>query len=283
MLSFDSKPVAIAVIHLPNLRRIAFEKRVDDLVRYVENEIRIVAEAGFDGVVIENFNDKPYGKRVRDPEILGLASIALYVARKNFDGLLGLSLLRCSAVEAYRIAYAMGADFVRVNTLVETIATDSGLIEPTAPELAELRIFMPGLKIFADVLCKHSGSLDLLLRFVTNLATNRGDWATILRETIIEIVKDLTERGCADAIIVTGGRTGEPPSLDLVKLVREATSLPLIVGSGATPENVEKYLRYADGVIVGSYIKKDGRAGNPTDPERARKFMEKIKKLKRSS
>ncbi len=277
------KPIAIAVIHLPNLRRIALEKKVDDLISYVENEVRTISEAGFDGIIIENFNDRPYSKRVQNPEILGLVSIALYTARKSFNGLLGLSLLRCSAVEAYRIAYTMGADFIRVNTFVETIATDSGLIEPTAPELAELRMLMPGVKIFADVLCKHSGSLDLLLRFVTNYVASHGDLVKILKETVSEIVKDLTERGCADAVIVTGGRTGEPPSLDLVKLVRESTSIPIIVGSGMTPDNIDKYLKYADGVIIGSYIKKDGRAGNPTDPERARKFMEKIKKLREFS
>lgn len=277
------KPIAIAVIHLPNLRRIALEKKVDDLISYVENEVRTISEAGFDGIIIENFNDRPYSKRVQNPEILGLVSIALYTARKSFNGLLGLSLLRCSAVEAYRIAYTMGADFIRVNTFVETIATDSGLIEPTAPELAELRMLMPGVKIFADVLCKHSGSLDLLLRFVTNYVASHGDLVKILKETVSEIVKDLTERGCADAVIVTGGRTGEPPSLDLVKLVRESTSIPIIVGSGMTPDNIDKYLKYADGVIIGNYIKKDGRAGNPTDPERARKFMEKIKKLREFS
>jgi len=283
MLSSMPKPIAIAVIHLPNLRRIALEKKVDDLISYVENEVRTISEAGFDGIIIENFNDRPYSKRVQNPEILGLVSIALYTARKSFNGLLGLSLLRCSAVEAYRIAYTMGADFIRVNTFVETIATDSGLIEPTAPELAELRMLMPGVKIFADVLCKHSGSLDLLLRFVTNYVASHGDLVKILKETVSEIVKDLTERGCADAVIVTGGRTGEPPSLDLVKLVRESTSIPIIVGSGMTPDNIDKYLKYADGVIIGNYIKKDGRAGNPTDPERARKFMEKIKKLREFS
>ncbi len=276
---FELKPIAIAVIHLPNLRRVAAEKRVEEVVEFVEREARVLEEAGFDAVIVENFNDRPYTKVVREPEILGLMSIALYTAKKSFSGFVGLNILRCSAIEAYRIAYSLGAHFIRVNTVAETIATDSGLIEPVSPSLAELRLFMPGVKVLSDVLCKHSGSLDLALRFITKLAASVGEaiWHEVLRDSVKEIVLDATERGCADAVIVTGGRTGQPPSLSLVKLVREVSRVPVIIGSGMTPENVGKYLEYSDGVIVGSYIKVDGRAGNPTDPERAKRMALAIK------
>jgi predicted TIM-barrel enzyme len=32
--------------------------------------------------------------------------------------------------------------------------------------------------------------------------------------------------------------------------------------------NVKDYLRFADGVIVGSSLKKDGKLANPVDPKR---------------
>ena len=32
--------------------------------------------------------------------------------------------------------------------------------------------------------------------------------------------------------------------------------------------NVQNYLRFADGVIVGSSLKRDGKLANPVDPKR---------------
>jgi hypothetical protein len=39
---------------------------------------------------------------------------------------------------------------------------------------------------------------------------------------------------------------------------RAATTLPLLIGSGATPDNVHKVWPKVDGLIVGSYLKRDG-------------------------
>ena len=38
----------------------------------------------------------------------------------------------------------------------------------------------------------------------------------------------------ADAVIVTGATTGDAPDLDLLRATREATRLPVVVGSGMT-------------------------------------------------
>ncbi len=279
----ERRCVAIAVIHLPNLRRVAVEKRVDELEELVEREAAILRDAGFDAIIVENYMDRPYAKRVEDPEILGLVAVAVRRALKVFGGPVGLSLLRCSAVEAYRLAWALGGSFVRINAASETIATDSGVIEPALPRLAELRYLMPGIKILGDVLCKHSGSLDLALRYVSKLLeyelSKRGE---PLIDALREVLADAVERGELDAVIVTGGRTGEPPPMELVKLFREVVNeKPLVLGSGATPENVCRYLELCDAVIVGSYVKRGGRAGNPTDPERARRFVESVKRCSR--
>jgi predicted TIM-barrel enzyme len=69
--------------------------------------------------------------------------------------------------------------------------------------------------IFADVGVKHAAAL-----------ADRG----LTSET-----RDLAERGLADAIIVSGDRTVAETSLDDVDVVRAATTLPLLIGSGATP------------------------------------------------
>jgi predicted TIM-barrel enzyme len=41
-----------------------------------------------------------------------------------------------------------------------------------------------------------------------------------------------------------------------------------LIGSGTTASNVREYLRLADGVIVGSSLKRGGGLSNPVDARR---------------
>jgi predicted TIM-barrel enzyme len=71
--------------------------------------------------------------------------------------------------------------------------------------------------------------------------------------------RDLTERGLVDAIIASGDYTGAATSLEDIKIVRQHTTLPLLVGSGATLENLPHVYAHVDGLIVGSYFKQARR------------------------
>jgi predicted TIM-barrel enzyme len=51
------------------------------------------------------------------------------------------------------------------------------------------------------------------------------------------------------------------------------------VGSGADPSNAEDFLRLSDGLIVGSYIRDNGRAGETLDPRKARQMCETKKRF----
>lgn len=98
------------------------------------------------------------------------------------------------------------------------------------------------IKIFADVLVKHAQPLG----------------STSLEAAILDTV----ERGLADAIIVSGEATGKPPLLEDLKLARQvAPQVPLLIGSGATAENIGTLIQHADGVIVASSLKRLARSG----------------------
>ncbi|PSP47094.1 phosphorybosylanthranilate isomerase [Halobacteriales archaeon QH_6_66_25] len=57
--------------------------------------------------------------------------------------------------------------------------------------------------------------------------------------------------------------------------VRGATrDVPVLVGSGVTPDNAAVLLELADGAIVGTAVKRDGVTANRVDPERARALVE---------
>lgn len=267
----------IGVLHLPSLPYVGVRpsQSLDEVIERAISEARILEEAGFTAVLVENFGDYPYRKRVRDP--LALASMTV-VVREVVKGVsigVGVNILRNSGLEAYSVAVATGARFIRVNALSEVVVSDSGLLEPEAPRLRVVRANYPWVKVYADVLVKHGGSLSLVAQRVT------GELKSLTLDDVVrELVLDYAERDRADALVVTGGRTGEPPSLELLRTVRKHSPVPVIVGSGATPENVGELLKYSDGVIVGSYVRRGGRAGNPIDVERARKFVEAVRSVR---
>ncbi len=71
-----------------------------------------------------------------------------------------------------------------------------------------------------------------------------------------------------DRVIVTGALTGDAPAVVDLLEAKAAGKLPVVLGSGITPQNLADYWSAADGFIVGSYFKQDGLWSNPVDPER---------------
>ena len=79
----------------------------------------------------------------------------------------------------------------------------------------------------------------------------------------------------SDGLIVTGKETGLAADLSDIDRVRTAVSLPVIVGSGVTAENVSSYVSKVDAMIVGSHFKQDGRWYNDLEREKVEQFMKK--------
>jgi predicted TIM-barrel enzyme len=77
----------------------------------------------------------------------------------------------------------------------------------------------------------------------------------------------------ADGVIVTSQFTGINPDKNDFLKAKRATKLPVLIGSGMTAENIQEYLPLADGFIVGSYFRKDGKFLEKLEPERLNQFM----------
>ncbi len=83
----------------------------------------------------------------------------------------------------------------------------------------------------------------------------------------------------ADGVIVTGASTAQPANTCELDTVRTSLGsevnggLPILVGSGVTVENLDKYMCRVNGLIVGSEFKEGGLWSNAIDVERVRKFL----------
>ena len=89
---------------------------------------------------------------------------------------------------------------------------------------------------------------------------------------------DLAGRSGADAVIVSGTATGAKTALEDLQAARRAIGrTTLLAGSGVTLDTVQETLAIADGVIVGTALKKSGRTRYPVDPARVRSFVRKAR------
>ena len=255
-----SRPLLVGVVHLPPLpgapgwRPAA--RGVPGYVARAVSDAVVYAEAGYDAVIVENYGDAPFFKHEVPSETVAAMSAACHAVRTVLSTTVavGVNVLRNDGLAAISIAAACGLDFVRVNVLAGTMATDQGLVEGRAAEIARARARLaPRVRVWADVRVKHA--------------------VPVAPRDLDAEVRDLVQRGGADAVIVTGPRTGAAVEFGRLREVRVAAeTTPLVVGSGATVANVAAALKVADGVIVGTSVKRGGVTSNPVDPGRARAF-----------
>jgi len=261
-LLFNVEKPIIGVIHLPPLPGSPLYKGdINSIVERALSDGLTLARNGVDGLIVENYGDKPYKVRVREPETIAAMTLITYMIKVNTELPLGVSLLRNSGPEALAIAYVSKADFIRVNAYGEILASPEGLLEPVAREVQELKHKLNAkIKVFADIYCKHATPIHNM--------------------EIIDLAHDIIDRCLADAIIVSGRRTGLPPDKGLLERLRSHINKPILVGSGITIKNIEEYWDLADGFIVGTYFKVHGITDNVIDEKRVRLFIELVRKMR---
>src|SRR2546426_11630491 len=104
-------------------------------------------------------------------------------------------------------------------------------------------------------------------------------YTTLFRSDLATHI-EWTEFYGADALIVSGRMTGSAPDIEKVREAKGRAKRPLLIGSGTTAENVAGFLEYADGIIIGSSLKKDGGMENPVDVNRVRALMDKVRPVR---
>ena len=260
---FKTPSPVIGVVHLLPLPASArWQGSLQTVVNRAVQEAVALASGGVNGIIVENFFDAPFTKGMVDPAVVSAMTIVVSRLRQLVTVPIGINVLRNDAHSGLAIAACTGAAFIRVNVLTGTMATDQGIIEGDAHRLMRYRKELGAdVSVFADVLVKHAAPVGTLMP------------ATAMANA----VADTIHRGLADAIIVSGGVTGEPPThQDLAEAKAAAGDTPVLVGSGATAENIGQLMTSADGVIVSSSLKRWGQIEQPVDPHRVGQFMDAI-------
>jgi membrane complex biogenesis BtpA family protein len=237
---------------------------MQDVVGFAVAEARRYFAGGVDGLIVENHGDIPFAKPEDiGPETAAAMAVMTQAVRAAVALPVGVNVLANAPKIALAVAKAAGAAFIRVNQWANAYVANEGFMEGRAGDAARYRAWLHArdVRIFADVHVKH------------------GAHAITGDRAIAELARDV-EFFDADVAIATGQRTGDSATLDELRTIADGTSLPVVVGSGVNPDNVGDILSVADGVIVASFLKRDGVWWNEVDPERLAMFMRAVERAR---
>ncbi|PDT00565.1 BtpA family membrane complex biogenesis protein [Rhizobium chutanense] len=252
------KPV-IGVVHLmplPGAPRYD-DEGVETIYERGLSDARAYLSGGCDAVIVENHGDVPFAKPDDiGPETSAHMAVVADRIRRELGCPIGINVLANAAIPALAIASASSASFIRVNQWANAYIANEGFVEGESARAMRYRAHLRarGVRIFADAHVKH------------------GAHAIVADRPVEEQVKDLVFFD-ADVVIATGQRTGHAADLGYIRMIKEAASLPTLVGSGVTHDNANDILSVADGVIIASALKYDGVWWNAVELERVKRLI----------
>ena len=253
------KKTVVAMVHLPALPgspdydpEVGMNKILDAVV----SDLEALQSGGVDAVMFGNEFDRPYVLKA-PPE--GLAALAAVIGQVKSMIMVpfGVNYL-WDPLATVALAVATEANFAR-EIYTGLYASDMGLWAPDCAGSARLR--------------SSNGRHDLQMLFNIN-----AEFATSLDDRPLDIkAKSAVFSSKADVICVSGLMTGMSVDLVELKKVRESIpETPLLANTGVTIDNVEEIFSFTDGCVIGSHLKHHGDTWNSVDPDRVRKFMEKV-------
>lgn len=261
---FDSS--IIGMVHLKPLPGVPGFQGIQALVDAALNDVRALIKGGVDSLLIENMNDFPcLREKEMGPEVAAAMTRCAVEVRKlaGTSIPIGIQVLFAAHKTAIAVAQAAELNFIRAESWTYGHLADKGWAEASAGPTVRYQKLLEaeGISVLADIKKKHASH-------------------SVTADLTIEQVAANMSLQKADAVVVTGHTTGDPPSVEELRAVRRATSLPVVIGSGLTEQNVSEYVGLCDAMIVGSSLKHDGDFRNEVCPDRTRRFVDRVTKCR---
>jgi uncharacterized protein len=250
-----SKPI-IAMLHLmalpgdPAFDTQAGMSRVVDRAR---RELEALQEGGVDGLMISNEFSLPYLTQTEPVTGMAMARII----GEMYDEItlpFGVNVLwdGCASLD---LAAATSAAFVR-EIFTGVYASDFGLWNTDIGRTSRhrTRLGIPDTKMLFNLLPEAA-------KYVADRSL-----ADITRSTVFNALPD--------AIVVSGLTAGAPTANSALRTVKDnAGDVPVLVNTGLRPETVTEQLSIADGGVVGTALKHNGRFEEEATLEQVHRLM----------
>jgi membrane complex biogenesis BtpA family protein len=253
---FPSPKPLIGVIHLPPLPGYKESPGIEGVVAKALSDLESLESGPVQGALVENEEDRPHRVEAARETIAAMTRVTRELVLHARQCRIGVEILLNDPEASIAVARMASARFIRTDYFVDPM---------TRPEHGgEMRVDPDGLMEYR----RRIGASEVLV-----LADVQVKYARMLVERSLSESARLAREKGADAIVVTGRVTGEPPRLeDLAEAKRGAADVPVLVGSGLDPENARALLSLADGALVGTSLKR----GSAIDPEKVKELLRRV-------
>lgn len=239
------------------------KKGLHFIYQSVEKDLINLQKAGVDAVMFGNENDRPYELKVNSAT-LSTMSYMIGKLSEKISIPFGVNVL-WDPMSTIALAVSTNAKFVR-EIFTGTYASDMGMWSPNAGKAVRYRNSLGGkdIQMYYNISAEFAYSLD--------------------RRTVAERAESTVFSSIPDAILVSGQITGQSANLEEIKEVSKIIpSTPVLANTGVNLQNVEEILRITDGVIIGSSLKINGDTWKNVDLNRAKKFMTKVRSIRKNA
>ncbi|KAH8406778.1 hypothetical protein KR222_000378 [Zaprionus bogoriensis] len=236
------------------------------IFKKAEQEAKLYNNLRLDGVIIENMHDVPYvQERLLGPETVACMTRVAQIVRDIMPKQTpcGVQVLAGGNKQALAIAKASQLQFIRAEGFAFGHLGDEGYMDACAGELLRYR--------------KHIDAEDVLV--FTDIKKKHSSHAITADVSLLETAH-AAEFFYTDGIILTGTATGQEASTSDLKELAGKLQVPILIGSGVTIKNVEKYFKEADALIVGSHFKSKGDWRENICDDAVSKFMTRVCQLR---
>ena len=252
------KPI-IAMCHLDAMPGDPhFEKKggMQQVIEWARKDLHALQNGGVDAVMFSNEFSMPYLTKV---DTVTVASMARVIGEllEDIHIPFGVNVL-WDPEASLDLAIATGAKFVR-EIFSGVYASDFGLWNPNAGEIIRHQHAI------------GAENVKLLFNIVPEAAKYLAD------RDIVEIAKSTVFNHLPDGLCISGLVAGAKTNTSILRQVKEAVPGTVVfANTGVRMENVEEQLSIADGAVVGTTFKFDGKFENHVDEERVANFMQKV-------
>lgn len=252
MSKIDCATVVVGVRALPGTYS-GRDSNISEVIDHAVEEAMTLYSLGIRSIMLQNVNDVPAYNTAPVYTVAYMTAVCAAVKNSLGDDCrLGISILRNDTPACIAIADAVGLDFVRGKVYVGAMMKME--LEP--------------------------GNLNECLEMKARLRSTAELWADIHDRSGVplghpDFLSDCGHalRGMADSLIISGENPEH--TVSLIRQVKERfPRARVLVGGGANAGNVCDFMKCADGVIIASSLKLDGKISNPIDTERTKRFID---------
>jgi predicted TIM-barrel enzyme len=260
--NLNGKKLVIGLVHLlPMIGTPLYEDgNLDKMTKKAVADCLALKQGGADGCLVQTVD--VFYPATDDTDYARVAGLSAVTARVRDavgpDFLIGAQIMWNCITPSLAVCKAAGADFTRCTALAGNTESMYGLVEANPLKVAEYR-----KKIEAG----HIGMLAEIFGY-----HHVGEYS---RENVQSLARTSMRLG-ADAIEVCDRDFAHNERL--VRDVKSAGNIPVMLGGGTKVEDCKERLRYADGALVGAAFE-GGNWGGPIIESIVAEYVRNVREL----